>query len=117
MRREFIHTFGSVTSSKSAFLREAYCHLTGHQSCSCNAYEQDIDERVKQILDDKDAGVICNLRINNGHPEMYEMFLDCCRRYIESKVNTAVDDRRHDSISGNDVVDMLLICLFDVECD
>ena len=49
--------------------------------------------------------MICDLRVNNeGHPEKYEIFLDCCRKYIDSEVNTAVDDRRHDSISGNDVV-------------
>ena len=65
------------------------------------ASEQAIDERVKLILDDEDADLICDLRVNNeGHPEKY---VDCCRKYIDSEVNTAVDDRRHDSISGNDV--------------
>ena len=93
-RCEFIHR---VTSSKSAFPREAYRRLTGDQSCSSNACEQAIDERVKQILEDEDADVICDVRIDNGRPEMYESFLDCCRRYIDSKVDTAVDDRRHDS--------------------
>ena len=58
------------------------------------ASEQAIDERVKLILDDEDADLICDLRVNNeGHPEKYEIFLDCCRKYIDS------DDRRHDSIS------------------
>lgn len=75
MRREFIHSFGKVTSSKPAFLREAYRCLTGNQSCSSNASEQAIDERVKQILDDEDPDLICDLRINNeGHPEKYQAF-------------------------------------------
>ena len=51
MRREFIHSFGEVTSSKPAFLREAYYRrLTGDQSCSSNASEQAIDDRVKLIF-------------------------------------------------------------------
>lgn len=107
MRREFIHSFGKVTNSKPAFLREAYRHLTGDQSCSSNASEQAIDERVKQILDDEDPDLMCNLRINNeGRPEKYEVFLDCYQKYIDSKIDTVVDDRRHDSFSGSDVVAM-----------
>ena len=105
MRREFIHSFGKVTNSKSAFLREAYRRSTGDQSCSSNAAEQAIDERVKQILGDEDPDLICDLRDNNkGRPGKYKVFLDRCRKYIDSTIDTAVDDRRHDLLSGNDVV-------------
>ena len=102
---EFIHSFGKVTNSKPAFLREAYLCLTGDQSSSSNATELAIDDRVRQMLDDEDPDLICDLCINNdGRPEKYEVFLECYRKYIDAKIDTAVDDRCHDSFSGSDVV-------------
>ncbi len=71
MRREFVHSFGTVTHSKPAFLREAYRRLTGDYSSSSNDDENAVDERVRQMLDNEDTDLICDLRVNNkGHPEV-----------------------------------------------
>ena len=43
MRRDFIQTFGRVTQTKSAFLREMYKQLTGDQSASTYLAESEID--------------------------------------------------------------------------
>ena len=41
--------------------------------------------------------LVIDLRVNNGRPDdKYEIFLNECQNYING-VETAVDDRRHDS--------------------
>ena len=99
MRREFIHTFGTVTHAKAAFLREAYRRLTGDASAPSTAEQREIDQRVCELLETEDLSLVTDLRQNNaGRPEMFSAFLEECQRYISATVETAVDDRRHDSI-------------------
>lgn len=52
------------------------------------------------------SSLICDLRVNNtGQPEKNEKLLEKCQNYIGSKLETAVDDRRHDAVTkDSDVV-------------
>ena len=104
MRQEFIHGFGRATNSHPAFLQEMYRRLTGDCSANGTTDQAKVDERIAELLQHEDVDV-WDLRLNNqGRPEEYHMFLEHCKQYIESQVSTAVDDRRHDSVSENDVV-------------
>ena len=113
MQREFVHVFGKLTHSKPAFLREAYHRLTGDCSASSNLTEDEVDERIAQLIDSEDPDLVWDLRSNNeGRPETYGVFLDCCKKYIDSQIDTAVDDRRHDTVmKGNDVVTHLAVAM------
>ena len=103
MRAEFINSFGRAIGCKSAILREAYRRLTGDDSSSRTVDEEAVDKRVNEFLSLEDPELIYDLRVNNkGQPEKYEKFLEVCQTYINSTVDTATDDRRHDSTSTND---------------
>ena len=106
MRREFTHTFGTVSHTKPAFLREAYKRLTGDSSASSTLEEAAVDERIAQMLEIEDPDIVWDLRnVNPGHPVVYTAFLEECQRYISSSVETAVDERRHDVVgSSGDVI-------------
>lgn len=94
MRHEFVNLFGKLTHCKSAFLREIYRRLTGDCSASSNLPENEVDNRLNQLIEDEDPDLIWDLRVNNdGRPEMYTTFLEFCQKYINSQVDTAVDDR------------------------
>ena len=103
MRVEFINSFGRATGCKSAILWEAYRRLTGDYSSSCTVDEEAVDKCVNEFLSLEDPELVYDLRVNNkGQPEKYEKFLEVCQTYINSTVDTATDDRRHDSTSTND---------------
>lgn len=51
MRSEFVQLFGRVTGVKTAILREAYKRLTGDQSSASYASEEEVDKRVKEMLE------------------------------------------------------------------
>ena len=104
MRKDFVHTFGYVTHTKSAFLREMYKQLTGDCSASANLIESEVDARIKQIVDCEDPDLIYDLRANNKSEEKYQIFLEECQQYIDSQVQTAVDDRRHDMVDSDNTV-------------
>ena len=100
MRQNFVRMFGRVTGVKPAYLREMYRQLTGDASASSSESEKDIDERVRQAIELEDAEVVVDLRHHNkGQPSKYDQFWEACERYIESSVEVAVDDRRHDRIA------------------
>ena len=103
MRREFISSFGAMTGTKSAILREAYRRLTGDAAAPNCLVEKQVDERVRELLEFEDPEIIWDLRLNNkGRPELYEEFLQACRKFVDAKIETAVDDRRHDNVSEDD---------------
>ena len=104
MRREFIQSFGRATGCQVAFLRQAYQWLTGDSSSADTSKQAEVDKRVSQILDE-DPELMWDLRGNNsGRPEEYGTFLEQCQKYINATVETAVDDRRHDAVAGEEVV-------------
>ncbi len=113
MKQDFVQSFGRAIGCKSAFLRAAYRKLTGDSSAASTTSEAEVDKRVARILDDEDPDLIWDLRTNNeGRPEEYKDFLQHCQQYINASVDTAVDDRRHDVVAGNDdVVTHLAIAL------
>ena len=115
MRREFVQCFGWLAHDTPAVLREMYWRLTGDSSSSANATEAEVDERVSQLLDSEDPNLIWDLRVNNqGRPEKYEAFLEECKKYIDSHmhVETAVDDRRHDTVGmDGEVVTHLAVAM------
>ena len=86
MRRDFIR---QVTQTKSAFLREI----------SQPVAENEIDARIKKIVDSEDPDLIWDLRIGK---KGREFFSSTVKQYIE--VQTAVDDRRHDTVDRDDDV-------------
>ena len=105
MRREFITSFGRVLDCKSAVLREMYRRLTGDSFASRTTEEATIDKRVQDMLDLEDPDIICDLRVlNSGRPEQYDAFLNECKAYIDSTVDTAVDERRHDQVQQNEAI-------------
>ena len=85
------------------WLQESYRRLTSDNSSSRTVDEEAVDKCVNEFLSLEDPELIYNLRVNNkGQPEKYEKFLEVCQTYINSTVDTATDDRRHDSTSTND---------------
>ena len=93
MRREFIHSFGTVTHSNPAFLREAYRRLTEDSSASSNATETEVDARIAHLLDTEDPDLVWDLRVNNsGRPETFTVCLSSmltikqCWRYLTDKL-------------------------------
>ena len=111
MRKEFLQHFGRVTGVKSGILCEAYRRLTADSSSPNTLSESEVDERIRKALDDKDPDLIWDLRIiNNGRPEEYKVFLNKCQELVQGRIETAVGDRRHDSIdeSGETVVHLAM---------
>ena len=97
--------FGSITNIKSAILRKAYDYLTVDASASLTLSEAEVDKRVSEMIDLQDPELITDLRVNNlGQPERFDVFLQECQKYINQHVETAVDDRRHDTVTENSEV-------------
>ncbi len=112
MRRAFIYSFGKVTHAKPAFLREAYRCLTDDASAASSLEEAEVNSRVAQVLDAEDPDLAWDLRVRNtGRPKPYTAFLEECQLYIASAVETAVDERRHDTVDKNGQVITHLACV------
>ena len=102
MRREFIHIFGYATHTKPAFLRAAYRRLTGDASAANSTEQAQVDDRIAQLLDSEDPDLVWDLRVlNEGRPEAFTVFLENCQQYLESSVEMAVDERRHDTVEAD----------------
>ena len=72
-----------------------YKQQTGDCSASANLVESEVDARINQMVDFEDPDLIYDLRANSKCEEKYQIFLEQCQQYIDSQVQTAVDDRRH----------------------
>ena len=60
--------------------------IPNYKSCTFASFFQDPD-------------LVWDLGLNNaGRPEEYSDFLEGCQKYINSAVETATDDRRHESV-------------------
>lgn len=58
-----------------------------------------VDERIRHLFDNEDSDLVWDLRVrNSGLPEQYSDFLTKCQEFVKAKVETAVDDRRHDQV-------------------
>ena len=58
MRREFISSFGTMTGTKSAVLREAYRRLTGDAAAPNKMSEHEGDSRLRELLDSEDPDIV-----------------------------------------------------------
>ena len=79
-------------------LREAYRRLTNDQSAATNLDQELVDKREQELLDMEDPDLIWDIFVDNkGQPEKY---LEC-KRFIDSVVETAIDDRHHDNVEND----------------
>ena len=102
MKKNFVQHFGRATGVKSGILREAYRRLTVDQSAASNVLEEETDKRIQCLLDNEDPDLIWDLRLtNSGRPEEYRVFLEKCQGFVQGKIETAVDDRHHDTVDSD----------------
>lgn len=86
----------NVTSSKA---RALFNIATNDAGAASNEVVKAVDERLAEALQTEDADIVLDLRSLNKRPRVYDPFFDAAAKYIESAVETAVDDRRHGNIS------------------
>lgn len=104
MRRAMFNKFGRIAPGiKPATLRCYYRELTGDCVSSCNAKEEVVDRRVKQLLDmePEDPKTLADLA-DAESPERktkFDVFWSECSKFLAEEVGQAVDDRRHDTVT------------------
>lgn len=99
MRNEALCSFGCLCTTKPAVHHELDHQLTGDSSASTNVQREQVDERVRPALDCEDEGIIWDLReMNKGRPDKYGVFWEICQKYIDLNLETAADERRHESV-------------------
>lgn len=85
---------------KPAILRALYKELTNDASAPNCLHEAEIDERVQMVLDMEDPDIIIDLRqLNSGRKGQYDVFWEQCKKFLEEGIGTAVDDRRHGTVT------------------
>ena len=100
MHKAAVGSFGRICGVKPAFMRELYRKLTGDASSSHDAAEAVGDERLRLALDTEDPEIIYDLRhYNQGRPEKYQVFWEECKKYLNSSIDLAADERRHDTVT------------------
>ena len=61
-----------------------------------------MDSRIAQLLDSEDPNLVWDLRyLNEGRPEAFTVFLENCQEYLDSSVEMAVDEHRHDTVEAD----------------
>ena len=104
MRTEMFTKFGRVSpGTKPAVLRYFYRSLTGDASAPNDAKEAEIDARVQEVvsMEPEDPQTIIDLRearTADGHTK-YQVFWDKASKFINEDIGTAVDDRRHSTVT------------------
>jgi hypothetical protein len=84
----------------------------GDCSAAETLQEAEVDRRLEQVLDEQDPDLLWDRRhCNQGRPLEYDDFLNKCRETISASIETAVDDRRHDAVSDNEVITHLATAL------
>ena len=101
MRSEFLQKFGRITNAvKPAVLRYFYKDLTGDASGSETLGQDEVDSRVKQAIEMEDPAIVMDLRhLNTGRRAQYDIFWEECAKFLQEVVGTAVDDRRHTTVT------------------
>ncbi|XP_065883057.1 uncharacterized protein [Dysidea avara] len=103
MRKALLSKYGCITSKiQPALLRQFYRDLTGDCSSASNLSEKEIDLRVAHIIDmePSDPSTVFDLRSLNSSSDRkkYDVFWECCSKYLNESIGTAVDDRRHSDV-------------------
>ena len=100
MKKQFAHDFDLLAKVEPKVLREMYRHLIGDSSASTNLNQTEVDERIHRIVTLQDPEIIDDLRhCNEGRKKKSKVFWENCKKFIENKVETAVDDCRHDQVT------------------
>ena len=76
MKQEFINHYGLLMrGTKPYVLRSIYRELTKDASCSRTAEEEEVDQRVQEMLSLEDVDIIVDLReLNECREAKYELF-------------------------------------------
>ena len=86
--------FGRISPSvKPAALRFFYRDLTGDQSAASTSDQEQLDQRIQQIIDMEDPNVLPDLQaLNSGQASRYDTFWEECAKFLSEEVGSAVDD-------------------------
>ena len=95
MRREFYLLYGRISpESRPYILRSIYQALTNDQSAARTTAEEEINERVSEVLMMEDPDIIIDLReLNSNGKDRYGVFWENCAQFLSSC--TTVHERRH----------------------
>ena len=98
MKQEFVNHYGLLmTGTNPYMLRCIYEELTKDASCSRTTPEEEIDQRVTELLSSEDLDIVVDLReMNEGCRSKYDLFWEKCSEYLAEC--TAVPDRRHGEV-------------------
>jgi len=95
MRTAMFEKFGRISpSTKPSVLRYFYEEVTGDQAA---ATQQEVDQRILQIINMEDPTVLPDLRALNS--AKFDIFWEECGRFLNEDTGVAVDDRRHGEIT------------------
>lgn len=77
--------------------------MTSDSTAASNATEEEVDKRVKQMLEmeSEDPQTLINLAevTMEEHKTRFDTFWSECRKFLSEDVGLAVDDRRHTSVT------------------
>ena len=82
--------------------------MTG-DAAAASTTDEEVDSRITKLLDIEDPDLIWDLRVQStGCPNSYTAFLHVhveeCNHYLESSVETAVNERHHYPVDCGEVV-------------
>lgn len=97
IKRKFTEVANSlgITSAKA---RKLYRLATDDESAGRTTEEKDMDNRLNEFIQLGDETIIYDLRALNSRKEIYSEFFNMAETVINNEVDTAVDDRRHDTV-------------------
>lgn len=102
MRKAMYVKFGRISNkTKPCVLRCYYRELTGDNTTASNAAEEEVDKRVKQLLDiePEDMQTVSDLHdITTERKTKFNVFWEECAKFLNEDVGLAVDDRQHTSV-------------------
>ena len=95
--------FGRISPGTKPVLHYFYRSLTGDALAPNNAKEAEIDACVQEVvgMEPGDPQTIIDLRearMADGHTK-YQVFWDEASKLIDEDIGTAVDDRRHSTVT------------------
>lgn len=100
MCKQFAHDFQLLVPIEPKVMRKMYRCLTGDSAASNDIDQAVVDERIQCISRLQDPDIVTDLRrLNKGRKEKYQVFWVCCEKFIEQRVETAVDNRCHGEVT------------------
>ncbi len=103
MRKAMFTKFGRISPvTKPSVLRCYYRELTGDRGAASNATEEEVDRKVKQLLDmePEDVRTLTDLaEVSTQQKTKFDVFWSECAKFLSEDIGLAVDDRRHDCVT------------------